>query len=240
MQMKKKQENWVGFTLIELLIVVAIIAILAGMLLPALNVAKQKAKSIECRGKLRQIGTSIQFYANDYHDYLPPSWHMMHGNFTWMQAFLPYLGTPKSAAKIYWCPGDPPPANPTSGDLYQGYYIRYSANINAFAYSNLTDGTPYRKRADIRKPSEFVCFLDRKNHVYVTPSICWDVGSEIGNPNNATELVRSVPVRQWHGGTMSFVHLDGHVSSQPFPLKPCGAEPFKWTRTGSKGEPVYN
>lgn len=69
--MIKKQENG-KFTLIELLVTIAIIAILAGILMPALNSARKKAAGINCMNSLKTCGLKMMFYADSWEDYLPP------------------------------------------------------------------------------------------------------------------------------------------------------------------------
>jgi len=60
-----------GFTLIELLVVMVIIALLVGLLLPALGRAKEEARKTQCRSNLRQIGLAYQMYATDNNNYTP-------------------------------------------------------------------------------------------------------------------------------------------------------------------------
>jgi prepilin-type N-terminal cleavage/methylation domain-containing protein/prepilin-type processing-associated H-X9-DG protein len=151
MEMK---ENRNVFTLIELLVVIAIIAILASMLLPALNKAREKAYAVSCKSKLKQIGLAQAGYVGDNNGLMPPEkWG--DGNtflYTWMAMYCPYMDMPVQTGRgaykqsgVFGCP---------SQKIWgqNGAYISYGYNSRLFGRYDYTSPASYNGVAKIPPP----------------------------------------------------------------------------------------
>ncbi|MBN2642304.1 MAG: prepilin-type N-terminal cleavage/methylation domain-containing protein [Victivallales bacterium] len=184
-----------NFTLIELLVVIAIIAILASMLLPALNTARLKAKAIDCMNKQKQLSLGALQYSGDNSDWLPAAYDSQLPQKFWRGNLLPYVSLQRGdrADIRVSCP-----AFPEDKFLRIGWN-RFLGFINNGA--PVSAEWKYRRLNIIRRSSQVAMSSDALNYVF----------DELGSPFPAA--ASNTHVTFPHSGKANISMVDGHAEA---------------------------
>ncbi len=222
-----------GFTLVELLVVTAIISLLAGMLLPALEKALASARQAQCQSNLKQLGWGWFQYADDHGGKGCDSRNSSWPNGRWYYALNPYVAgqilssrsqnllftgpnrraQALAARNVFKCPGNPRQFDQSASDneywaLNYLWNVRLDESLGTATYILQASGlSGYIEIARIKNPSGKVIIAD-------------------GNNNFEWNYFYNSRVAYCHaqGRTSDFLMADGHVQPYSQPLPPDGID----------------
>lgn len=198
------------FTLIELLVVISIIAILAAMLLPALNAARGKAQQVTCINNLKQFGTGTTMYTSDNKQWLPK------GGLTRKDGWI--CGTPESEGSSKY------DLKPEEGALFQyigdekTYLCDSDKNTDVNATYALNSRVNAKRSTAIKKPSFVVIFVeDQRNDDGNFATQAWDYA----NNKLDTSSDGGNACGYFHSGekATTLLFVDAHVEATQMPME---------------------
>jgi len=193
-----------GFTLIELLVVIGVIAILAGLLLPALVRAREKGRAVFCGNNLRQLVHATLMYTHDNDERLPISAMAVPGGFAnWHDIVWPYA----QDANTWFCPSSTLPRTDSNGKLSTHFaYNAFYLNGLALDFSNwpTAGGAPL---GSILRPAETVMLTDARASMNVPAT---GIGKYLLPPSQSAAPFWGTPEPR-HSEGVNVAWCDGHV-----------------------------